>query len=372
MNRKQTILIVDDNPENLGVLGSIVAENGHIPGFATGGTEALAYTKEKRPDLILLDIMMPDMDGFEVCRRLKQDATLAEIPIIFLTAKTEKEDVIAGLELGAVDYVTKPFNKKELITRVNTHLQLQAAKEELREALAAKEEALATKNKFFSIIAHDLGNLFSELLTLSSIVAEKGIIKVSKAKKEEYSQYILQLADKGYNLLKNLLEWSKTQTGKMQVEPVAINLPSLVHQNIQLLEAKANAKNLNLLSHLDEDAPSVFADKDMLDTIIRNLLSNAVKFTPPQGVIQVFSKKVADNLVEISVSDTGVGIKAQDIDKLFKIDITHTTPGTAKEKGNGLGLILCQEFVAKNGGTIGVESEAGKGSRFYVRLQARG
>lgn len=343
-----------------------MAENGYIPGFASNGTIALASVKKKRHDLILLDIMMQDIDGFEVCRQLKQDVTLADIPIIFLTAKTEKEDVIAGLSLGAVDYVTKPFNKKELITRVNTHLELQATKEELREALAAKEEALATKNKFFSIIAHDLGNLFHGLLSLSSISAGKGVIEAQDGKREEYSQYILQFADKGYNLLKNLLEWSRSQTGRMQVEPSALNLPSLVHQNIQFCEEMAKAKNINLFSHLDEDAPSVFADKDMLDTIIRNLLENAVKFTDKQGVIQVSSKRVADNLVEISVSDTG--IKAEDIDKLFQIDVTYTSLGTAKEEGNGLGLILCQEFVEKNGGTLGVESEVGKGSLFYVRL----
>ncbi|MDM8559347.1 response regulator [Candidatus Parabeggiatoa sp. HSG14] len=142
MKKKQSVLIVDDNPENLAVLGSIVAENGYIPSFATGGTTALASIKKKRPDLILLDVMMPDIDGFEVCQQIKQDAKLAEIPIIFLTAKTEKEDVIAGLELGAVDYVTKPFNKSELLTRINTHIELQTIKNELKEALIAKENAL--------------------------------------------------------------------------------------------------------------------------------------------------------------------------------------------------------------------------------------
>jgi len=147
MKKKPTILIVDDNPTNLGVLGSIMAENGYFPGFATSGIEAFTYLKEKHPELILLDIMMPDMDGFEVCRRLRQNATLANIPIIFLTAKTEKEDVITGLELGAVDYVTKPFNKNELITRINTHLELQATKEELKKALAAKENALEQLEK---------------------------------------------------------------------------------------------------------------------------------------------------------------------------------------------------------------------------------
>jgi len=362
MKRKQTVLIVDDNPNNLSVLGSIVAENGHIPGFATSGAEALIYLKEKRPDLILLDIMMPEMDGFEVCRHLKQDSILADIPIIFLTAKTEKEDMITGLKLGAVDYVTKPFNQEELITRVNTHLELQAAKEELR-------EALATKDKLFSVIGHDLGNLFNSLLTFAAILAGKhALITPLDAEKEGYSQDVLQLVNKGYNLLKNLLEWSRSQTGRMQVIPEIIDLQYIVQKNIQLLTERTKAKKLNLSADLDKDALVVFADVNMLDTVIRNLLSNAVKFTPTQGQIQVSSKKGADNLIEISVSDTGVGIKAENLDKLFRVDIIHTTSGTASEPGNGLGLILCKEFMEKNNGTIGVESEIGKGSRFYVRL----
>ncbi len=147
MKKKQTVFIVDDNPENLRVLGNIVAENGYIPCFAPNGAIALASVKKKRPNIILLDVMMPEMDGFEVCRQLKQDITLANIPVIFLTAKTETDDVIAGLELGAVDYVTKPFKKSELITRINTHLELQATKEELREEVAAKENALEQLEK---------------------------------------------------------------------------------------------------------------------------------------------------------------------------------------------------------------------------------
>jgi signal transduction histidine kinase len=364
MNKKPTVLIVDNNPENLGILGDMVAGNGYIPGFAPDGITALAAIKKKHPDLVLLDVMMPDMDGFEVCRRLKQDATLADIPVIFLTAKTEKDDVIAGLELGAVDYITKPFNKKELITRVNTHLELQAAKEELR-------EALATKDKLFSIIAHDLGNLFNGLLGFSSIVAGKTAKRISDSKKEEYNQYILQMVEKGSNLLKNLLYWSKAQMGSFKINPETINLQRLVHQNIELLEEKAKVKNLNLFFHIDEDAPSVFADVNMLDTVIRNLLSNAVKFTPSRGKIEVSSKNIGNNFIEISVSDTGVGIKAEDLEKLFKIDVAYTTLGTAQEEGNGLGLILCQEFVEQNGGTLGVESEVGKGSRFYVRMPSQ-
>lgn len=369
MNKQQLdILIVDDNPENLSVLGNILGKKNHNLIFAQNGVVALKIVKKRKPSLILLDIMMPNMDGFEVCRQLKQDAILAEIPVIFLTAKTETEDVVAGLKLGAVDYVTKPFNQEELLARVNTHLELQMAKEELRAAFIAKKEALATKDKLFSIIAHDLGNLFNALLGFSSLLAGKDDVTLSEVEKEEYSKDILQIADRGYNLLKNLLEWSKSQTGRMQVKPVAINLPNLIEHNIQLLQENAKAKNINLLAHFDEEASSVLADRNMFDTVMRNLLSNAIKFTPPSGEIQIFSKKVTDNLIEISVCDTGVGIKAEDIEKLFRVDVTHTTLGTAKEVGNGLGLILCQEFAEKCGGTLGVESEEGKGSRFYVRL----
>jgi DNA-binding response OmpR family regulator len=146
MNKQQLdILIVDDNPENLSVLGNILGKKNHNLIFAQNGVVALKIVKNRKPSLILLDIMMPNMDGFEVCRQLKQDAILAEIPVIFLTAKTETEDVVAGLKLGAVDYVTKPFNQEELLARVNTHLELKMAKEELRAAFIAKKRSVGDK-----------------------------------------------------------------------------------------------------------------------------------------------------------------------------------------------------------------------------------
>jgi len=362
MKGKQTVLIVDDNPKNLGVLGSIVTENGYITGFATGGTEALVYIKEKRPDLILLDIMMPDMDGFEVCRRLKQDATLAEIPIIFLTAKTEKEDVIAGLELGAVDYVTKPFNQKELITRVNTHLELQVAKEELR-------EALATKDKLFSIIGHDLGNIFYGLQALSQFLVNEET-QTDVKKREEYLQMIMQTSRGGYELLTNLLNWSRSQTGRLQADPTTLVLQESICRNVKLQHDKADNKGIEMVANVDENL-SVFADVNMLDTVFRNLISNAIKFTEASGTVRVTAEQIEDNLVEISVVDTGIGMKSENIDKRFQVNVVETY-GTEGEKGNGLGLVLCKELVEKCGGTIGVESEVGKGSRFYVRLPARG
>ncbi|MDM8559224.1 hybrid sensor histidine kinase/response regulator [Candidatus Parabeggiatoa sp. HSG14] len=365
MKRKQTILFVDDNPKNLGILGTVLAESEHSLYFAKNGALALDITKNKHPDLILLDIMMPDMDGFEVCRRLKQDPLLAEIPIIFLTAKTEKDDVITGLKLGAVDYVTKPFNKKELLTRVNTHLELRAAKEELQESLAEKEEALATKDKLFSIIGHDLGNIIYGLKGFAELLTDEEI-QPDVEERKDYLQMLNRAATDGYDLLTNLLNWSRSQTGRLQANPTTLILQDSIYQNVNLQQDKAQRKKINILAGVNKNI-TVFTDENMLDTVLRNLISNAIKFTPKSGTIRITAEPIDDNVVEISITDTGIGIKSENINQLFRVNIANTY-GTDGEKGNGLGLVLCKELIEKCNGTIGVESEVGEGSRFSIRI----
>jgi two-component system, sensor histidine kinase and response regulator len=360
---KPLVLLVDDNPQNLKMLGNILKEKPYRQALAQSGAEALDFLKKKRPDLILLDIMMPDMNGFEVCQQLKQDAELSEIPVIFLTAKTEKKDVIKGLEEGAVDYITKPFNNQELIKRVSTHLELKAAKAALLEKIEELKQANATKDKFFSIIAHDLMSPFNALVGLSELLVEKDI---DVQEREKLLRIIQQASKTGYNLLKNLLEWSRFQTGRMTFRLESINLKELVDSNLELLRSNALAKDIQIFSDILEKT-FVLADSNMLNTIIRNLLSNAIKFTPENGKINI-SGCEKESETEISISDTGVGIKPQDIEKLFRKDITYSTQGTKQESGTGLGLILCQEFVEKHEGKIWVESELGKGSIFYITL----
>jgi len=365
MNQKKMILVVDDNPHNLKILGGILRDNGYSSAFAQNGAKALNAVKIGRPALILLDVQMPDMNGFAVCQQLKQDATTKDIPVIFLTANTEKEDMIEGLELGAVDYVTKPFNRKELITRINTHIELKDAKEKLNQALKELQQALAAKDKFFSIIGHDLANVFSASLGSVNRLAETGR-QLDENKQDELMALVKNSLESGHNLLQNLLYWSRIQTGRMPIQLINVNLKTVVERNIALLESNAKAKNIAIWSSVD--TLLVFADENMLDTVIRNLLSNALKFTPAGGKVEISAKPVEDNRIELSISDTGVGIKPENFDKLFRIDVSYSTRGTAEEMGTGLGLILCQEFMEKNGGTIGVESEPGKGSRFYLRL----
>lgn len=377
MNKEQVILIVDDNPDNLALVGNILKKSNHRLLFAQSGVHALKAIYDKQPDLILLDVMMPDLDGFAVCKQLKQDTNFADIPIIFLTAKAEKDNVIAGLELGAVDYITKPFNSKELITRVDTHLELKMAKEDLKQRVAelsmAKielahkveelKQANLTKDKFFSIISHDLMNPFSGLIGFASLLVDKNQ-SLNEKQRDECIDHIFQLSKQGLNLLTNLLDWSRSQTGRMEVTPMHLNLKSIVDGNIKLLHNQVTAKQIQFFSTIDSKQ-TVFADERMLTTIIRNLLSNAIKFTPDRGEITV-SAQEKDNYLEILIADTGIGMTAEILDKIFRIDVSHTTKGTHGERGTGLGLILCKEFIEKNRGTITATSEQGKGSQFYV------
>jgi signal transduction histidine kinase len=361
LEKKSLILIVDDMPENCKLLGNLLKEHGYNPAVAPNGQRALDFVKNKKPDLILLDVMMPELDGFQVCKRLKQDVSTKEIPIIFLTAKVEKNDIIQGLELGAVDYVDKPFNEKELITRVNTHIALKTTRDQLQKTVEALQESNATQNKLFSLISQDLGNIFSGLIGLADLLSNK-----NDGNKEFLVNILQQSTQRGYNLLKNLLDWSKLHTGKIKPTLEVLCLKEIVDKNMMLLAHQAQKKNITLFSFVDKTV-SVFADGNMINTVIRNLLSNAIKFTPENGKVEISAKREGD-LIEILVSDTGVGIKQGDIGKLFKVDVSHSTIGTAEEQGTGLGLILCKDFVESNGGDIWVESELGKGSRFYFSL----
>lgn len=373
MSQKSLILIVDDHPHNLQVLGNILKKEGYSPALTQNGVQALEFVKKKQPYLILLDIMMPEMSGLEVCRKLKQSPATKDIPVIFLTAKTETEDIVEGLELGAVDYVTKPFNHRELMARINTHIELKTAKqlivlqkEQLKQTVEELKQANATKDKLFSIITHDLKNLFNALLGFSEELVNNNNLDTEG---RQDIQVIQQTSKQGYKLLKNLLEWAKSQTGKTAFQPTELNLKAVVAVIIDFTMNNAQSKNITILSDILETT-LVFADENMLNTVLKNLLSNAIKFTPANGTVAI-SCEEKDTEVEISISDTGIGIKPEDIDKLFKIDVSHTTIGTGKEEGTGLGLILCKELVEKNGGSIWVEGEEGKGSRFYIRLTSQ-
>lgn len=370
------VLIVDDIPKNLQILSNILNTEGYQISFAATGRQALAVCDATTPDLILLDIMMPEMDGFEVCKRLKADERTKHIPIIFITGKAETDDIVRGFNLGSVDYITKPFNSVELISRVRTHLELKLARDAMQEytknlQLAQQElkQTIASKDKFFSIIAHDLRGPFSGFLGLSELLADE----YDMLAKEEISTIATSMnkaAKRLFNFLENLLEWSRSQMGKIEYNPYTFKLHDIVDRYVSLLQATAAEKEIAVYNEVPDDC-NCFADTNMLGTVLRNLISNALKFTQPGGKVRIYSHTEDENFCAVLVSDTGVGMTDEAKSKVFSIDTKYTTPGTNNETGTGLGLVLCREFVEKQGGKISVESEVGKGATFMFTIPTK-
>ena len=352
------ILIVDDIAQNIQILQHILKIKDYQISFSMNGKQALEMVKTTTYDLILLDIMMPEMSGFDVCNALKNDDATKDLPIIFISAQNDIDSIVKGFKLGAVDYITKPFNSSELLARVKTHLELKHAREAL-------QELNATKDKFFSIIAHDLRNPFNSIIGFSSLL----LSNYDLYDKERVIKFIQRIHNSGesiFKLLENLLQWSRIQTNRMEFTPETINLKQLVDATLSVVTNNAEAKQINLTNLILEDI-MIVVDSNMISTVIRNLVSNAIKFTHENGQITISSKLLNDH-VEVTISDTGVGMPDDDLKKLFRIDTQFTVPGTANEKGSGLGLILCKEFIEKNNGIIWAESSLGKGSDFKFTL----
>jgi two-component system sensor histidine kinase/response regulator len=362
--KRPLILIAEDIPKNLEVVCNILRKEGYRLAMAGNGRQALEMVPGVQPDLILLDIMMPEMDGFEVCEHLKKDPQTKDIPVIFLTAKTDTADIVKGFELGAVDYVTKPFNGTELASRVRTHLELKFSREAL-------QKLNTTKDKFFSIIAHDLKDPL-QILLLASDSLHTRYDSMDETKRKDYIQRFYNNSQQILSLLENLLEWARSQSGNIEIKPERIDIKELTAKSIDLLKGNARKKNITLSLQV-KPGIFAFADKNMVRTIIQNLVSNGLKFTRPGGQVSIDASVPArGDRVDITVTDNGVGISAEDMAGLFRIDMKKSTPGTDREKGTGLGLILCKEFVEKNNGSIEVSSEPGKGSCFKITLPAAG
>ncbi|GEM_PF-821712 len=356
------ILVVDDEPVNCQVLVNQLSLQNYNITAAADGMEALKLLQSGEVfDLVVLDVMMPRKSGYEVCQEIRRSYAAIELPVIMLTAKNQIADLVTSFEVGANDYLAKPFSKAELLVRIKTHLQL-----------TDMRKLNASKDRFFSIVAHDLKGPFQPLLGMAQLLSEM-YDTVTPSDVQEMSGSIYRSAKNVFNLLENLLQWSRLERGRMPCEPGTLNLKNIVAQNINLLAANATQKEVILQSAITTQF-LVHADENMLNTVIRNLTSNALKFTPRGEKVTISAVKrqgiggssdsQADSgsFVEVSVSDTGVGISEADRAKLFKIDVHHTTLGTAKEQGTGLGLIICKEMVEKNGGQIWVESELGEGT----------
>ncbi len=357
-NSSEKILIVDDSEANTVLAQRILRAQGYDADTAMSGQEGLDKLRKESYALLLLDIEMPGMNGFDVMSVIKKDNAFRNIGVIYLSAITAKDTIIQGYETGAIDYITKPFEKRELIARVATHLRLLRQNRELLQLNNIKD-------KLFSIISHDLKNSFQGVLGLTELTAE---IADTLSREEIYHK--LQLMREGASrtniLLKSLLEWSRLQSGSIVVRYKTLR-PAIIADNaIELYKQVSLEKNIHVQNRVSGDFAAE-ADADLVFSILRNLVNNAIKYSHPGGAITI-SGSQQNGYIEIRVQDTGVGMSIEKAASLFSASGQASTEGTAGEKGTGLGLTLVKEFAEIQGGTIRVESELGKGSTFIFTL----
>jgi two-component system sensor histidine kinase/response regulator len=359
-NSGDLLLIVDDNMLNLQLTAGLLKEEGYLISLAQDGQAALSQLEHMLPDLILLDIMMPGMDGFEVCRILKKDPKLFEIPVIFLTAKKETEDLAEGFNVGGVDYITKPFIREELIVRVKNHLELSKSKKKVI-------EMNRTRDKLYSVIAHDIRSPFSNIvLTLNTLAG--GFLDPASGEFMEIIKTLEKSANETRILIDNLLDWTRLQNDNLTIEATPNKIYPVITQCLYLLKGSCDSKNIKVEVDIPEELSAVFDERSM-KSVFRNILFNAVKFTPVNGEIRVRAS-IVDKYVIISVIDTGVGMSAEVVRRIFVDNEHYSTRGTENEPGSGFGTFIIKDFVVRNGGKIDVTSIPGSGSVISVYLRS--
>ncbi|MBQ9261689.1 MAG: hybrid sensor histidine kinase/response regulator [Prevotella sp.] len=355
------ILIVDDVMSNVLLLKILLTNEKFQVCTANCGNACIEQARKEHPDLILLDVMMPDINGFDTAVIMKKDDELKDIPIIFLTALNMPQDLVKGFQVGASDFLTKPFNKEELIMRVMQQISLVAAKRIIEKQNKELKATLNNRDKMYSVIAHDLRSPMASIRMVLNLVVQS--TSADSVGPELYT--LLDQANREseevHDLLDNLLKWTKSQTGRLNVVLQDLDLNDIIPGVVEIFEMIAQTKHITLDLQKTEAPLKVHADNDMLKTVLRNFMSNAIKFSPENSTIQILMANEGD-FARVSVKDQGVGIAADRLDTIFHKG--ETTYGTGGEEGSGLGLQLCQDFARKNGGDCYVESVEGQGSTF--------
>ena len=360
------ILIVDDVMSNVLLLKVLLTNEKFNIVTASNGNQALDQVKKENPDLILLDVMMPDISGFGVSQKLKADPEAAHIPIIFLTALNSTADIVKGFQVGGNDFISKPFNKEELIIRVSHQISLVAAKRIIEAKTEELKKTIIGRDKLYSVIAHDLRSPMGSIKMVLNML----ILSLPKEKIGEDMYELLTMANQTtedvFSLLDNLLKWTKSQIGKLKVVYQDIDMVEVVEGVGEIFAMVAGLKNIRLRIESPE-CQAVHADIDMIKTVIRNLISNAIKFSN-EGSEVLIKVEESDGMSVVSVKDSGCGIDEESQKKLLHTDTHFSTFGTNNEEGSGLGLLLCQDFVVKNGGKLWFTSVKDEGSTFYFSI----
>jgi two-component system sensor histidine kinase/response regulator len=368
-SEKLRILVVDDNHLNLIVMKNLFNFQDYEVHFAECGKAALEMARKYLPHLILLDVVMPDISGFEVCRILKQDDNFRDTSVIFITAANNIDFIIRSFEVGGVDFITKPFRKEEILLRIKKHIELKLTAVQLLETTSTLLEIRKVQNRLSSVFGNDLRSSVINVKMIFEFMS-KGIIDPTKD--EQYKKNILNLltsSDQSFSVLGNLHAWATNESGKLKNEPENINLKEAVMSLVNLYQHELQAKKIQLNIRIDS-AHFVFADQNMLKTIIRNLFSNAFKYTPSGGVIS-FGSSVGTGFVKIALSDTGLGMSQEIVEKVLDQNVLYSTMGLNNETGNGLGLKLCKDYIEKSKGKIRIESTQDMGTTIFFTLPSK-
>lgn len=356
----ETILIVDDTPANLGVLVETLGAAGYQLMVAEDGEEALAQTVQTQPDLILLDVMMPGIDGFETCRRLKARESTCDVPVLFMTALNETADKIKAFAAGGVDYITKPIEHEEALARVRTHLALRRLRGELQAQLALKE-------RFMRIAGHDLRSPLC-LILMATDLARRQLARPDASPPTKYLDNIAESASQMRRIIDTFLELRMPSPNGAAGGQVDLNL--LGSAVIRQHAPAAERKQIVLAADLAPTLPLARCDAALAYQAFTNLTSNALKFTPLAGTVTLRTR-VVGNRVRVEIQDTGPGVPSAERVQLFREHARLSPRPTGGEESNGLGLSIVKHLIESQSGVVGAEFPADRGSIFWFELPAR-
>lgn len=361
------VLIVDDEIANVELLARRLEAIGCQTQVASSGERAIALARSEQPDLILLDVMMPGIDGWQTCRRLKSQPETADIPVIFVTAKDRYEDLSKGFEVGGVDYLTKPFEPIELAARVRSAIFTKRLQDELRKTAADLKRMEQSRKELIGMLGHDIRNL------ANSVVAFMQLVRMGQLEpgRQEFDE-LLRLSESNISellrMVNALLDVYKMEEGKLEAMPQAIGLQALAERSMAQVAPEALAKGIQVESDLPRDV-NVFVDDGLIVRVLTNLLANAVKHTPSGGKVRIESardRKLERSIV-VRVRDTGPGIPAEDAPRIF--DRFYQGAGRSRG-GSGLGLAFCKLAVELHGGSINVANPGETGAIVQFTLPA--
>lgn len=359
-----TVLAVDDTPGNLRVLVEALSAAGLEVLVATDGLAAIETARYSHPDLILLDVLMPGIDGYETCARLKQDAQTAQTPIIFMTALCETEEKVRAFEVGAIDYITKPFEQAELLARVNTHLTISRLQQDLEKRNRELEDLNRLKNEFMGMAAHDVRNPLASVLACAELI--ETIVDTSPPAKTKMLIGQISMSARRINaIITNLLDVNAIDSGQRRLQLAPCAVQPVVERVVGQNSHKARAKDIELVLEPSDAPLTGVVDETAAEQVLDNLVSNAVKYSP-SGTRVTVRLLSGEDCVAVAVQDQGPGIPVEDQEKMYGKFCRLTPKPTAGEPSTGLGLWIVKELTESMKGRIMCESEVGKGTTFTV------